>query len=88
MHSGQLSWLNSAAQRLDLVEGRPQLLPSVQRYGDAAVLTYNLIDSVRTDAGNLEEKRWNSTAVYARIGGQWKMIHSHWSRVRTAPGEP
>jgi hypothetical protein len=22
--------------------------------------------------------RWNSTEVYSRINGQWKIIHSHW----------
>jgi hypothetical protein len=23
--------------------------------------------------------RWNSTQIYSRIGGTWKIIHSHWS---------
>lgn len=55
----------------------------VQRHGDVAVLTYNL----RTDAvlpdGKPATFHWNSSSVYARIGGAWKVIHSHWSL--TAP---
>ncbi len=53
--------------------------PKVQRHGDVAVLTYNL----RSEAVQPDDKqvtvRWNSTSVYAQIGGQWKIIHSHWS---------
>ena len=26
--------------------------------------------------------RWNSTEVYQRINGSWKIIHSHWSYVK------
>lgn len=57
--------------------------PRVQRRGDVAVLSYNLrSDAVQPD-GTEVTMRWNSTAVYARSGGTWKMIHSHWSL--TAP---
>ena len=53
--------------------------PRVQGDGDTAVLTYNLVsESVRPD-GQQVTVRWNSSSVYARRGGQWKMIHSHWS---------
>jgi ketosteroid isomerase-like protein len=53
--------------------------PKIQRHGDVAVLTYNLrSESVRPD-GQQVTVRWNSTAVYARAGRGWKMVHSHWS---------
>lgn len=57
--------------------------PKVQRYGDVAVLTFNL-----TNYGKLPDRpesvlaRWNSTEVYGRSGGKWKIIHSHWSYIR------
>jgi len=57
--------------------------PKVQRHGDVAVLTYNLrSDAVQPD-GKQVTVRWNSTSVYARLGREWKIIHSHWSL--TAP---
>ncbi len=57
--------------------------PRVQRHGDAAILSYNLAsDAVRPDGGEVTI-HWNSTAVYARIEGAWKSVHSHWSL--TAP---
>ena len=61
------------------IERREMVGPSVQRYGDTAILTYNLIDYMRSETGSLSEKRWNSTAVYARIRGEWRIVHSHWS---------
>jgi uncharacterized protein (TIGR02246 family) len=57
--------------------------PKVQRHGDVAVLTYNLRSEGLQPDGKQVTVRWNSTAVYARIGGAWRMIHSHWSL--TAP---
>ena len=57
--------------------------PKVQRHGDVAVLTYNLRSEALQPDGKQVTVRWNSTAVYARIGGNWRMIHSHWSL--TAP---
>ena len=57
----------------------------VQRYGDAAVLSYNLITHAMRPAGESVTVRWNSTAVYARIAGQWKIIHSHWAFTKPEP---
>jgi len=55
------------------------IAPRVQRHGDVAVLTYNLrSDAVQAD-GKHVTVRWNSTSVYARMGREWKTIHSHWS---------
>jgi ketosteroid isomerase-like protein len=53
--------------------------PKVQRHGDVAVLTYNLRSEAVQPDGKQVTSRWNSTSVYARIGREWKVIHSHWS---------
>jgi ketosteroid isomerase-like protein len=54
--------------------------PKVQQHGDIAVLTFNLIShGARFGQGPKGDVRWNSTEVYQRISGQWKIIHSHWS---------
>jgi ketosteroid isomerase-like protein len=53
--------------------------PKVQLNGDVALLTFNV-----TNYGRLANEpenvisRWNSTEVYRRIAGKWKIIHSHW----------
>lgn len=54
-----------------------------QRHGDAAVLSYNLMSHAITEDGRPVTVRWNSTTVYARVGGAWRVVHSHWSY--TAP---
>jgi uncharacterized protein (TIGR02246 family) len=54
--------------------------PRVQRYGDVAVLTYNLQNYARqADGTERPTTRWNSSAVFRRIDGKWRTIHSHWS---------
>jgi ketosteroid isomerase-like protein len=56
------------------------LNPRVQRHGEIAVLTYNLVNyEKQPDGTERPTTRWNSTAVFRRIGGQWRTIHSHWS---------
>ena len=51
------------------------LNPLVQIIGDAAVLTFNYVSYTGEN-----EERWNCTEVYSLDkGGQWKLIHSHWS---------
>ena len=52
----------------------------VQRHGDVAVLTYNVVNyQKQPDGTERRTTRWNSTAVFRRIGGQWRTIHSHFS---------
>ena len=54
--------------------------PKVQRVGDLAVLTFNLIDyGARMAGGPKTDARWNATEVFQRISGSWKIVHSHWS---------
>jgi ketosteroid isomerase-like protein len=50
--------------------------PKVQLCGDVGVLTFNLITYSDEDKVT---SRWNSTEVYSKIDGVWKIIHSHWS---------
>ena len=57
--------------------------PAVQRHGNTALLTFNLV-SYQTQADGEEKaiSRWNSTEVYARLNGVWRIIHSHWSYIK------
>jgi ketosteroid isomerase-like protein len=50
--------------------------PKVQLRGDVGILTFNLITRSNKDK---VISRWNSTEVYSKINGVWKIIHSHWS---------
>ena len=57
--------------------------PKVEQDGDMAVLTFNLIShGAQVGDGPKGDVRWNSTEVYQRISGQWRIIHSHWSYTR------
>jgi ketosteroid isomerase-like protein len=57
--------------------------PKVQRSGDLAVLTFNLVDyGAQVDGGPKTTARWNSTEVYQRLNGNWTIVHSHWSYVK------
>lgn len=47
--------------------------PNIHVRGDVAVLTFNLISYGK------EIHRWNSTEVYRKIDGNWRIIHTHWS---------
>ena len=61
------------------------IAPKVQQYGNAALLTYNLVNYGKV--GGAPESvisRWNSSALYSRIDGAWKIVHSHWSFVQPA----
>lgn len=57
--------------------------PTVLRDGDMAILAFNLIShGAQVNGGKKGDVRWNSTEVYRRIEGAWKIVHSHWSYVR------
>lgn len=59
------------------------LNPQVVIDGNMALLTYNLVNYDRDTTG-LESvgTKWNSTAVFRRVNGSWRSIHSHWSFTR------
>jgi ketosteroid isomerase-like protein len=52
------------------------LNPKVQWHGDVGILTFNLNNYSKD--GQITS-RWNSTEVYYKTKGEWKIIHSHWS---------
>jgi ketosteroid isomerase-like protein len=64
------------------VDRYDMIRPRVQRHGDAAVLSYQLVSYGPNAAGEVTATRWNSTAVYAKVNDQWKSVHSHWSHTQ------
>jgi len=48
--------------------------PRVVVSGDMGVLTFNFVSQVKG-----RTVRWNTTEVYRRKHGQWKIVHTHWS---------
>ena len=85
MREKRIDGFDAMQQALEPIKGlvkvdRYEMIdPQVYRAGDAAILTYNLVSYGRSPAGDAMAVRWNSTAVYAQIDGQWKIVHSHWS---------
>lgn len=67
------------------VDSYDMIDPKVQGQGDMAVLSYNLVSRGRFTGDTLVTTRWNSSTVYARMGGKWKMVHSHWSFTGVLP---
>ena len=70
--------------KLPFTSPRYEMLePRVQRHGDVALLTFNLVNYGKpADQPERELARWNSSELYARVDGKWRIIHSHWSYVR------
>ncbi len=65
------------------------LKPSVQQHGNVALLTFNLLCYQNGDDGKERlVARWNSTEVYARLDGRWRIIHSHWSYIKPDVKQP
>jgi ketosteroid isomerase-like protein len=63
--------------------------PTVQLHGDAALLTFNLVNYRRQPDGSEQAViSWNSTEVYGRMDGQWRIVHSHWSFVKPDLKQP
>lgn len=48
--------------------------PKVVVSGDMAVLAFNFSGTSGDDTF-----LWNTTEVYRRANGQWKIVHTHWS---------
>lgn len=89
MQEKRVDGLSAMKQIADSVAGKIRVSryemnkPRVQRNGDVAVLTFNLISYGRQPDGSERiAARWNSTEVYARIDRNWKIIHSHWSFIK------
>jgi uncharacterized protein (TIGR02246 family) len=57
--------------------------PKVVVIGDAAMLSYNYRSTVLSPEGEtMTQTPWNSTEVYFRRDGQWRIVHNHWSFIR------
>jgi ketosteroid isomerase-like protein len=85
MREKRIDGLDAMKQALEPIKGLVKvdhyemIAPQVYPAGNAAILTYNLVSYGRSPAGEAMVVRWNSTAVYAQIDRQWKIVHSHWS---------
>ena len=60
----------------------------VQRLGDAAVLSYQLISHAIMPDGSSRIVRWNSTKIYGLVDGSWKLVHDHWSFIQPELKDP
>ena len=70
------------------VDRYDMLRPVVQRQGDIALLSFNLV-SYRTDGGRERAiSRWNSTEAYRRTPQGWRIFHSHWSFITPELKDP
>jgi ketosteroid isomerase-like protein len=57
--------------------------PEIVVIGDAAVLSYNYRSSVCSPEGTvISQTPWNTTEVYFRRDGQWRIVHTHWSYLK------
>jgi ketosteroid isomerase-like protein len=64
-------------------QGSEFIDPRVVLVGDAALLSYNYRSSVISPGGEaLSQTPWNASEVYFRRGGQWQIVHTHWSYIR------
>ncbi len=50
------------------------IAPKVQLFGDAAVLTFNLVSY-----SGVTTMRWNCTEVYRQDKAGWRIVQTHWS---------
>lgn len=67
---------------LPFTEPRYEMIdPVVQFEGNAAVLTFNLVNYGKPSGSDEETilARWNATEVYRAMDGAWEIIHTHWS---------
>lgn len=57
--------------------------PRVQAVGGGAVLSYQYRSATLHDDGSVSsDTRWNTTEVFVRIDGRWRIVHTHWSYAR------
>jgi ketosteroid isomerase-like protein len=53
------------------------LTPRVQVYGDCGVVTYTLLKTFLSDGAPAVFQRMNEARIFAKIEGNWKMVHLH-----------
>ena len=55
--------------------------PKVQVYGDVAILTYNYMGMTLDSDGKTHPNVAKSTRVYAKMNGQWMLVHANFAPV-------
>lgn len=63
------------------VDHYEMLAPSVQVYGEVAVLTFNLVSHSGATA-----MRWNCTEAYRHDKEGWRIVQTHWSITQSMQG--
>lgn len=63
------------------MEGYELLNPTVEIADELAVLSFNYASWGESD-GEPWRSDWNSSEIYREIDGQWRLVHSHWSRTQ------
>jgi uncharacterized protein (TIGR02246 family) len=54
--------------------------PRLRVCGDMAALAYRFLSTRLNPDGSVANRTpWNCTEVFARMSGQWKIVHTHWS---------
>ena len=53
------------------------LNPKVQVFGDVAILTYNFAGVVKDKDGKTNNTKAKSTRVYAKMNGEWMLVHAN-----------
>lgn len=57
--------------------------PVLRVCGNMAVLFYRFFSTWLNPDGSVSRRTpWNSTEIYQRLDGSWKIIHNHWSHIR------
>jgi ketosteroid isomerase-like protein len=85
MREKRIDGLEAMKQILEPIRGMVKvsnyeiISPDIYRSGEVAVLTYNLVSHGVGPDGKPITTRWNSSTVYGRIEGRWKIVHSHFS---------
>jgi ketosteroid isomerase-like protein len=63
------------------------LAPSVQVYGDVAILAYTLLMRYTTDEG-VRHTEHNETRIFQRRDAGWQLVHCHKSPMAASPMAP
>lgn len=54
--------------------------PKVQVYGDTGILTFQYHP---TQMSGEPGTPWKATSVYRQVDGKWRLVHGHWSMIRS-----
>jgi ketosteroid isomerase-like protein len=66
-----------------LVDRWEMVNPRVLVSGNMGVLTFNFVSYSKG-----RTVRWNTTEVYRRKNGQWKIVHTHWALTKPQLANP